>query len=65
MSTRAESTLLAKIREWANHSGAVVYTLRGKHGIFAIFPEDVIGRTDEQLINFIVMRCRASDKEPA
>jgi hypothetical protein len=57
MATQTNSDLLRKIREWAKDPGAVFYTLRGKRGTVAIFPEDVLERTDEQLVDFISKRC--------
>lgn len=58
MATQTESGLLCEIREWAKDPKAVFYTLRAKRGRVTIFPEDVLKKTDEQLVEFISMRCR-------
>lgn len=59
MATEAELDLLMRIREWATEPGALFYTLRSRQGMIAIFPEDVIGKTDEQVMAFIQARCKS------
>lgn len=48
---------LADIREWAADPSAVIYPIRTHTHNFALFPHDVIGTTDEQLLEFIRQRC--------
>jgi hypothetical protein len=59
MPTQSELGLLIQLREWASEPGALFYTLRGRQGMAAIFPEDVLGKTDEQLLAFILTRCKS------
>jgi hypothetical protein len=47
------AAFLAALREWASDPGALIYTVRGKSGSIAIFPEDVTGRTDDELLAFV------------
>lgn len=59
MTTQSELDLLVQLREWASEPGALFYTLKGRQGMVAIFPEDVLGKTDEQLLAFILARCKS------
>jgi hypothetical protein len=61
----AQAAFLADMREWARDPQALVYTVRGKHGMVAIAPEDVTSKTDEELMAFIAMRCRESPRTSA
>lgn len=44
------------MREWAAAPGAVIYAVGTKTHNIAIFPDDVLTRTDEQLLEFIRQR---------
>lgn len=52
-----DQTLLARLRWWASDPRALIFPVQGKHGSIAIFPDDVIGKSDEELLAFIVKRC--------
>ena len=47
---------IAHIREWAPDPKAVFYEVKTNKGRVLIFPEDVAGRTDKQLIALICAR---------
>lgn len=49
----ATAALLASLREWAADPGAQIYPVCTKTKKIAIFPGDVIGRTDDELVAFI------------
>lgn len=57
MTTQSDLDLLIQLREWASDSGALFYALRGRQGMVAIFPEDVLGKTDEEILAFVLTRC--------
>lgn len=52
----ATAALLAALREWAVLPGAQIYPIRTKTKNIAIFPEDVVGKSDEELLAFIRQR---------
>jgi hypothetical protein len=56
----SDAALLATIREWAKDPLAVFYSISGSRGKIASFPEDVIGKTDIELLAFITVRGRQS-----
>jgi hypothetical protein len=55
--TPADAARLADMREWAADPGAVCYPVTTNSGRAVIFPEDIAGRTDEQLLTLIRERC--------
>lgn len=59
MTSQSELDLLVQLREWASEPGALFYALRGRQGMVAIFPEDVLGKTDEQILAFVLTRCKS------
>jgi len=52
----ATTALLAQLREWAADPGAWCYPVETTRGRAVLFPEDVAGRTDEQLVAVICAR---------
>ena len=52
----ATTALLANLREWAVHPGAWCYPVETTRGRAVLFPDDVDGRTDEQLVAVICER---------
>lgn len=53
----ATAARLADMREWAADPGAVCYPVTTNSSRVVIFPEDIAGRTDEQLLALIRERC--------
>lgn len=47
---------IANIRAEAADPGAVIVTIVGKSGSVAISPEDIVGKSDEELLAFIAAR---------
>ncbi|HBZ07468.1 MAG TPA: hypothetical protein DEP03_14200 [Massilia sp.] len=52
----ATTALIANLREWAADPGAWCYPVKTTRGRAVIFPEDVVGCTDEQLVALICAR---------
>lgn len=52
----AVAALLANLREWAADPGAWCYPVKTTRGLAVLFPEDVDGCTDEQLVAVICER---------
>lgn len=52
----ATAALLASLREWAVVPGASIFPVCTKTKKIAIFPEDVISRTDDELLAFVCER---------
>ena len=57
----ATAALIADLREWAADPGAWCYPVETTRGRAVLFPEDVDGRTDEQLV--AVIRERLNEKK--
>ena len=49
----ATAALLADIREWAADPGAVCFPVNTTRGRAVLYPEDVAGRTDNELLTVI------------
>ena len=47
---------LANIRTEASAPGALVVVVQGPRGSIAIIPEDIVGKSDEELLAFIAAR---------
>lgn len=52
----ATTALLAELREWAADPGAWCYPVKTTLGMVVVFPEDVAGQTDEQLVAMVCER---------
>jgi hypothetical protein len=52
----ATAALLADMREWAADPLAVYFPVNTTRGCALIFPEDVAGRTDNELVALICAR---------
>jgi hypothetical protein len=47
---------LANVRAEAAAPGALLVIVRSKAGSVAIFPEDIVGKSDDELLSFIEAR---------
>jgi hypothetical protein len=50
------AALLPEIREWAADPRALVFPINGERRSIALFPAEVIGKTDDELLRFIAAR---------
>jgi hypothetical protein len=48
---------LTGMRDWAAQPDAQIFTVQGKRGSIAIFPDDVNGKTDDELLALVRERC--------
>ena len=54
--TPATAALLAALREWAADPEALCFPVNTTRGCAVLFPEDVAGRTDNELVALICAR---------
>jgi hypothetical protein len=47
---------LANVRAELAAPGAIFFTVRGPASSVAIFPEDIVGKSDDELLSFIEAR---------
>lgn len=52
----ATAAWLANVRAEAAEPGALIVTVTSKSGSVAIFPEDIVGKSDDELLAFIAAR---------
>ena len=52
----ATAALLANLREWAADPDALCYPVQTTKGRAVMFPEDVAGRSDDELLALICAR---------
>lgn len=52
----ATTALLTKLREWAVDPEALCFPVNTTRGRAVLFPEDVVGRTDNELVALICAR---------
>lgn len=52
---------LARVRANAAAPDIVFVTVRGPAGSVAIFPDEIVGKSDEELLAFIVRRLKESN----
>lgn len=55
----ATAALLADLREWAADQGALCFPVNTTRGRVVLYPEDVAGRTDNELVAVICERLKA------
>jgi hypothetical protein len=56
----ATAALLAKIREWAVDPEALCFPVNTTRGRAVLYPEDVPGRTDNELVAMIYAQLNAN-----
>ncbi|KQQ90378.1 hypothetical protein [Massilia sp. Leaf139] len=52
----ATTALLTELRAWAAEPGAVMYPVQTTRGRVIVYPDEVAGRTDSQLVALICAR---------
>jgi hypothetical protein len=47
---------LAEMREWAADPRALIFPINGERRSIALFPADIVGKSDDELLAFIAGR---------
>lgn len=53
---RDSAALLESVRAEASAPGALLVVVKSRNRSVAIFPEDIVGKADDELLAFIAMR---------